>query len=178
MGKLPVLFAAVLSSSVGAFEFGALGDEASLHKQTTGRRCYCDCESTLKRSPFSIWATIICCDNDRNIVLDLMALFDNKWWLLSHIRHSFLLSDETGNAGEAFETGLEIRNRGLGTWERYFENVSRIQILILEGLNLLYLYLLQIQISLIKMAENCLYLLCLLPPLPWSNRWNTKCKFL
>ena len=68
-----------------------------------------------------------------------MALYDNKWWLLSHIRHSFLLSDETGNAGEAFETGLEIRNRGLGTWERYFENVSRIQIVILEGLNLLYL---------------------------------------
>ena len=30
-----------------------------------------------------------------------MALYDNKWWLLSHIRHSFLLSDETGNAGKS-----------------------------------------------------------------------------
>ncbi len=27
-----------------------------------------------------------------------MALFDDKWWLLSHIQHSFVLSDETGMA--------------------------------------------------------------------------------
>lgn len=25
-----------------------------------------------------------------------MALYDNKHWLLSHIRHSFIFSDETG----------------------------------------------------------------------------------
>ena len=27
-----------------------------------------------------------------------MALYDDKWWLLSHISHSFVLSDDTGNA--------------------------------------------------------------------------------
>ena len=27
-----------------------------------------------------------------------MALYDDKWWLLSHIQHSFVFSDDTGNS--------------------------------------------------------------------------------
>ena len=27
-----------------------------------------------------------------------MALYDNPLWLLSHIRHSFVVSDDTGNS--------------------------------------------------------------------------------
>ncbi len=33
-----------------------------------------------------------------------MSLCDNKWWLLSHIHHSFLLCDETGNTEMVFAT--------------------------------------------------------------------------
>ncbi len=35
-----------------------------------------------------------------------MALYDNKWWLLSHIQHSFVLSDDTGNS-ELVMTGRD-----------------------------------------------------------------------
>jgi len=27
-----------------------------------------------------------------------MAFYSDKWWLLSHIQHSFVLCDETGNS--------------------------------------------------------------------------------
>ena len=32
----------------------------------------------------------------------MMALYDDKCWLLSHIRHSFIHCDDTGNAEQVF----------------------------------------------------------------------------
>lgn len=40
-----------------------------------------------------------------------MALYDNKWWLLSHIQHSFLLSDDTGNTEMVFTRNDENKVR-------------------------------------------------------------------